>query len=296
MRGLESLIPQKSEKDDRVSASESVFMIEVEKIHPNPYQPRKDFNADELKDLAASIRQFGILQPLLVSKIEKDTPTGRDVEYELIAGERRLRAAKMAHLPRVPVVIRRSTAPEKLAVSLIENIQRENLSPVEQARAYERLNKEFRLSLADIGAQVGKSTPVIANSVRMLRLPQDMLEAINGGKIPMAHSRFLLMLTAAPEKQRKLFGEMLQRNLDSRKAQQRVWEMEKEGGLPAGRAGIRGLILRKDPELENIAEKMKDSIGLSAISVSRVGRRARIAIEFPSKGQLLEWMNKVISS
>lgn len=288
MRGLESLIPQKNEKDDRVSASESVFMIEVEKIHPNPYQPRKDFNEDELKDLAASIRQFGILQPILVSKIEKDTPTGRDVEYELIAGERRWLAAKMAHLPRVPVVIRRFTPPEKLAVSLIENIQRQNLSPIEEARAYERLNKEFRMSLADIGAQVGKSTPVIANAVRMLHLPQDMLEAINAGKIPMTHSRFLLMLAAESEKQRKLFGEMLQRNLDSRAAQQRVWEMEKEG------TKVRAVLARKDSELENIAEKMKDSIGLSAISVSRIGRRARIAIEFPSKGQLLEWMNKVI--
>lgn len=291
MRGLASLIPQKNEKDDRVSSSESVFMIEVEKIHPNPYQPRKDFNEEELKDLAASIRQFGILQPLLVSKIEKDTPTGRDVEYELIAGERRLRAAKIAHLPRVPVVIRRSTSPEKLAVSLIENIQRENLNPIEQARAYERLNKEFRLSLADIGAQVGKSTPVIANAVRMLHLPEDMLQAIHEGKIPMAHSRFLLMLAAAPEKQRKLFGEMLQRNLDSRAAQQRVWEMEKEGG-----AKVRAVFARKDPELESVAEKMKDSIGLQAVSVSRIGRRARIAIEFPSKTELLTWMNKVIGS
>lgn len=289
MRGLESLIPQKNEKDDRVASNESVFMIEVEKIHPNPYQPRKNFNEDELKSLASSIRQFGILQPLIVSKVEKDTPTGRDVEYELIAGERRLRAAKMANLPRVPVVIRRSTSPEKLAVSVIENIQRENLSPVEQARAYEKLNKEFKLSLADIGVQVGKSTPVIANAVRMLHLPEDMLQAINEGKIPMAHSRFLLMLAVAPEKQRKLFTEMLQRNLDSRTAQQRVWDMEKEGRA-------RGLILRKDPELENIAEKMKDSIGLSAISVSRIGRRARIAIEFPSKTELLAWMNKVLNS
>lgn len=291
MRGLESLIPQKNEKDDRVSVSESVFMIEVEKIHPNPYQPRKDFNEEELKDLAASIRQFGILQPLIVSKVEKDTPTGRDVDYELIAGERRLRAAKMAHLPRVPVVIRRSTSPEKLALSVIENIQREDLSPIEEARAFERLNKEFKMSMSDIGGQVGKSTPVIANAVRILRLPEDMLESINGRKIPMAHSRFLLMLSGAPEKQRKLFHEMIQRNLDSRAAQQRVYEMEKEGG-----AKVRAALARKDPELETIAEKMKDSIGLEAVSVSRVGRRARIAIEFPSKNELLLWMNKVIGS
>ncbi len=299
MKGLESLIPQKNEKDDRVSSNESVFMIEVEKIHPNPYQPRKDFNEEELKNLAASIRQFGILQPLIVSKVEKDTPTGRDVDYELIAGERRLRAAKMAHLPRVPVVIRRSTAPEKLALSVIENIQREDLSPVEEAQAFERLNKEFKMSMSDIAAEVGKSTPVIANAMRMLRLPEDMLAAINGRKVPMAHSRFLLMLHTAPEKQRKLFGEMLQRNLDSRTAQQRVWEMSAQGGSASGGEGLAKVhagTARKDPELESVAEKMKDSVGLDAVSVSRIGRRARIVIEFPSKGELLTWMNRVIRS
>jgi ParB family chromosome partitioning protein len=293
MRGLESLIPQKNEKDERVSSQESVFMIEVEKIHPNPYQPRKDFNEEELADLASSIRQFGILQPLIVSKIEKDTPTGRDVDYELIAGERRLRAAKMANLPRVPVVVRRSTAPEKLALSVIENIQRADLSPVEEARAFERLNKEFKMSMSDIAAEVGKSTPVVANAMRMLRLPEDMLSAINARKVPMAHSRFLLMLDDTPEKQKKLFEEMLQRNLDSRAAQERVWEMEKE---KEGGAKIRTQNTRKDPELMSIAEKMKDSVGLHAVSVSRIGRRARIVIEFPSKGELLLWMNKVIRS
>ena len=266
-------------------------MIEVEKIHPNPYQPRKDFKEEELTELAASIRQFGILQPLIVSKVEKDTPTGRDVDYELIAGERRLRAAKMANLPRVPVVIRRSTVPEKLALSVIENIQREDLSPIEEARAFERLNKEFKMSMADIAAEVGKSTPVVANAMRMLRLPQDMLAAINARKIPMAHSRFLLMVHDAPEKQKKLFTEMLQRNLDSRAAQQRVWDMSKEGG-----ENVRVGPARKDPELTSIAEKMKDSVGLHAISVSRIGRRARIVIEFPSKGELVTWMNKVIRS
>lgn len=295
MRGLESLIPRKqSENDDTVSSKESVFMIEVEKIHPNPFQPRKDFNEEELKDLAASIRQFGILQPLIVSKREKDTPTGRDVEYELIAGERRLRAAEMANLPRVPVVIRRSTMPEKLAMSIIENIQRENLNPIEEAQAYERLSKQFGMTLSEIAGQVGKNKSVVINSVRMLRLSQDILQAIAGRKIPPTSSRYLLMLNEFPEKQQKLFREMIVRNLDINTVERRVRQMQQEEG--EGSVKPRILVARGDVELEEYAEKMKDCIGIHNIKVSRLGRRARIFIEFPTKTQLIAWMNKVLGS
>jgi len=294
MRGLESLIPQKKNKDndDKISPTESVFMIEVDKILPNPFQPRKEFSVDDLKDLASSIRQYGILQPLIVTKIEKDTPTGRDVEYELIAGERRLRAGKMANLPRVPVVIRhRSTSSEKLAISLIENIQREDLNPIEEAHAYERLHKEFGISQQEIANQVGKSRVVITNAIRMLRLPEDMRQAVFEGKIPMANSRFLLTLSSHPEKQRKLFSEMTARNLDANTAQERLWELQKEesGGVKA-----RTLVARADPELNELAEKMKDSLGLPGVKINRIGRRARIYIEFPSKNQLIDWARKFI--
>lgn len=297
MRGLESLIPQKKDigNDDKISSSESVFMIEVEKIHPNPFQPRREFNEQELKDLAASIRQVGILQPLIVSKIEKDTPTGRDVEYELIAGERRLRAARLANLPRVPVVIRRhATAPEKLAVSVIENIQRANLNPVEEARAYERLNKQFGMSYPDIAEQVGKSQPVIANAVRMLRLPQDMLAVVEAGKIPMANSRYLLMLGNEPEKQRKLFEEMITRNLDANSANQRVKDLQDSDLRKIAR--VRVSSGRTDAELNELAEKIKDAIGINNVKLARAGRRTRLLVEFPSKGQMVEWVNRKILS
>jgi ParB family chromosome partitioning protein len=297
MRGLESLIPQKrgAEKDDTVSPSESVFMIEVEKIKPNPFQPRKEFNEQDLNDLAASIRQVGILQPLIVSKIEKDTPTGRDVEYELIAGERRLRAAQLVNLPRVPVVIRRhTTTPEKLAVSVIENIQRQNLNPIEEARAYERLNKQFGMSYPQIAEQVGKSQPVIANAVRMLRLPEDMIKIIAQRKIPMANSRYLLMLGSEPEKQRKLFEEMTMRNLDAGSANQRVKELQDADLRKIAR--IRVSSGRTDAELNELAERIKDAIGSHNVKLARAGRRTRLLVEFPSKGQMVEWVNKKILS
>jgi len=294
MRGLESLIPQKKDnvKDDKISPSESVFMIEVEKIKPNPFQPRKEFIESDLKDLAASIRQVGILQPLIVSKIEKDTPTGRDVEYELIAGERRLRAAQMANLPRVPVVVRRTTSPEKLAISVIENIQRQNLNPVEEARAFDRLNKQFGMSTREIGRQLGKSQGVISNSVRMLKLPSDMLQAVSNGKIPIANSRYLLRLSGEPEKQRKFFREMIARGLDSGASQNRVWEMQKE----EGNVRRHKLVVRSDLDLEELGERVKDTIGIHSVKLSRIGRHTRLFIEFPTKKQMVEWINKKILS
>lgn len=294
MRGLESLIPQKKDngKDDKISPSESVFMIEVEKIKPNPFQPRKEFNEAELKDLAASIRQVGILQPLIVTKIEKDTPTGRDVEYELIAGERRLRAARMANLPRVPVVVRRSTSPEKLAISVIENIQRQDLNPVEEARAFDRLNKQFYMSTREIGRHLGKSQGVISNAVRMLKLPEDMLRAVEEGKILMANSRFLLSLSNNPEKQRNFFNEMVRRNLDANTAQRRLWEIQKE----EGGARVHKLAAHSDADLDELGERVKDTIGIHSVKLIRVGRHTRLFIEFPTKKQMVEWINKKILS
>ncbi|MBI1888604.1 MAG: ParB/RepB/Spo0J family partition protein [Candidatus Spechtbacteria bacterium] len=297
MRGLESLIPKKKDVDDKVSSKESVFMIEVEKIHPNPFQPRREFQEEELQELASSIRQFGILQPLIVTKVEKDTPTGRDVEYELIAGERRLRAAKLANLPRVPVVVRRSATPEKLSISMMENLQREDLSPMEEARAYERLHKEFKMTHEEIGEQIGKSSSVVSNAVRMLRLPEDMMRAVDEKKIPVHLSRFLLMFTDAPEKQRKLFQEMLVRNLDADAAQKRVWEMQKDMEINRhDRRRTHGGATQSDPELTMLAEQMKDTVGIYNVKVNRIGRKARILMEFPTKGQLLAWMRKIIEA
>jgi ParB/RepB/Spo0J family partition protein len=151
---------------------EAVFHIEVEKIKPNPQQPRRDFNQDAIKELAASIREFGILQPLVVTKVVKEVPTGTDVEYYLIAGERRLRAAKYLGLERVPAVIKNvDLEKERLELAIIENLQRENLNPVEMGRAFARLQDEFRLTQREIAARLGKSREAVANTMRLLDLP-----------------------------------------------------------------------------------------------------------------------------
>jgi len=218
-KGLGSLIPTTTGAAKPESQKESVFLVELHKIQPNPDQPRKEFDEAALKDLAQSVRKYGILQPLLVSKIETETIKGRDVSYQLIAGERRLRAAKIAGLPRVPVVIR-DDPPDgaksvRLELALIENLQREDLNPMEEARAYDRLQKEFGLNQREISEKVGKSREVVTNSIRLLNLPAVIKTALQEGKIAKAHARALLSFDNA-EQQMQVFKQILSGGVSSK--------------------------------------------------------------------------------
>lgn len=201
--------------------SNSIFFIDVDKILPNPFQPRREFEEGPLKDLAESIRQYGILQPLTVSRIEKETPDGGLMtEYELIAGERRLRASKLAGLTQVPVIIRvGDDSMAKLELAIIENLQREDLNAVERARAFARLVEEFKFTHTQIGQKLGKSREYVSNTVRLLMLPQDMLDALSAGKINEGHTRPLLMLASRPEEQQTLFKEITIRKITVREAE-----------------------------------------------------------------------------
>jgi ParB family chromosome partitioning protein len=197
-KGLSSLIPD-SVADAVNNKRESIFFVEVAKIQPNPDQPRTDFDSDALQDLAKSIRKFGVLQPLLVTKIEEDLPRGRAVKYQLIAGERRWRAAQIAGLPQVPVIIRddlmaanESERSKPLEVALIENLQREDLNPMEQAEAYTRLANEFGLKQQEIADKVGKSREAVANIMRLLNLPKYIKDALRSGRITGTMARALL--------------------------------------------------------------------------------------------------------
>jgi len=201
--------------------SNSIFFIDVDKIQPNPFQPRREFEEGPLKDLAESIRQYGILQPLTVSRVEKETADGGLVtEYELIAGERRLRASKLAGLSQVPVIIRvGDDNMAKLELAIIENLQREDLNAVERARAFARLVEEFRFTHTQIGQKLGKSREYVSNTVRLLTLPQEMLDALSEGKINEGHTRPLLMLASRPEEQQTLFKEITVRKITVREAE-----------------------------------------------------------------------------
>ena len=213
-RGLESLIPTKSPVKVTPKAQDNVFYVEVNKIQPNPNQPRKDLDREGLKELAASIKKYGILQPLLVTKIERETDRGLDVEYELIAGERRWRAAQMIHLPHVPVIIKNNFDEDqlKLEVALVENLQRTDLDALDEAQAFARLAREFKLTQNEIAARVGKSRETVANSIRLLGLPANIKEALRSGKISRTHARTLLAFKDGA-KQREVFKQILVGNI-----------------------------------------------------------------------------------
>jgi len=186
-RGLEALIPTGATADQAPAergATTTPFEVDVDRIVPNPQQPRRTFDDDKLRELAASMREHGILQPLLV------TPRGAD--FELVAGERRLRAARLAGLKQVPVIIRDVDARESLKLALLENVQREDLNPVEEALGYRRLVDEFEMTQQDIADRLGKSRSAVANTMRLLQLPMEIQARIESGEITAGHARAML--------------------------------------------------------------------------------------------------------
>jgi ParB family chromosome partitioning protein len=200
----------------------SIFWVETDKISPNPYQPRREFDEHALRDLADSIRQYGLLQPLTVTRKEVETPDGGlSVSYELIAGERRLRASKLAGVPQVPVIIRSGVedAKLKLELAIIENLQREDLNAIDRAVAFQKLHTEFHLSHGDIGKRMGKSREYVSNTLRLLSLPSDIQTALAGGKLGEGHARTLLSLNDKPDEQMTLFQEILVKKLSVRETE-----------------------------------------------------------------------------
>ena len=200
----------------------SVFWIEVEKIDPNPFQPRKEFLDTKIDDLALSIRRYGILQPLVVTKKELVDDIGdMAVRYELIAGERRLRASKVAGLREVPVIIRSDIQDNnvRLELAIIENLQREDLNPIDRAQAFKRLINEFKMSHTEVAHRMSRSREYISNSLRLLTLPENMIQAVVDGKISEGHTRPLLMLIHDLSRQQALFDEIVQRRITVRESE-----------------------------------------------------------------------------
>jgi len=229
-KGLESLIPRKTAKESATSETkqEPIFYIEIEKIKSNPYQPRKNFDQEGLNALADSVREFGILQPLLVSRIEKETGT----EYQLIAGERRFLAAKMVGLNQVPVIVKDPTEKEKLEVSLIENVQRLDLNAMEKAEAYSRLQHDFNFLQKDVAKLCGKSREAVANTLRLLELPDEIKVAVREEKISEGHARAMLAVSDA-QKQKVVFVKTLRdglnvREVESLVARLNIWQPVKK--------------------------------------------------------------------
>lgn len=197
----------------------AIFWVEVDKIKPNPFQPRREFDEHKLQDLAKSIRQYGVIQPLTVTRNEvQKEDGGLQTEYELVTGERRLRAARLAGIAQVPVLIRGEHDDDKvkLELAIIENLQREDLNPIDRAKAFDRLVRDFGFKHAEVAEKVGKSREYVSNTIRLLAMPQEMQEALADGKISEGHTRPLLMLTDRPAEQNTLYREILLKRLTVR--------------------------------------------------------------------------------
>ena len=265
---------------------ESVFWIELDKIKPNPFQPRREFEEGALKELAESIREYGVLQPIVVTRKEtsaSDERAGFTVEYELLAGERRLRASKLVGLPHVPAIIRADTSDKsKLELALVENLQREDLNPIEKARAFKQLIEQFDLRQTDVAEKIGKSREVVANTLRLLNLPEEMQQAVAVGNITEGHTRPLLMLSGHPEDQQQLYQNILSSNLSVREAELKARIIAKD----RARAAL-------DPETRMLQERLENALG-TRVHIDRKGPKGKISIEFFSEEELKSISEKIM--
>lgn len=267
--------------------SDSIFWVEVDKIQPNPYQPRKEFDEARLNDLASSIRQYGVLQPLVVTRREyQKDDGGLGTVYELIAGERRLRASRLAGLAQVPVIIRDEEQNDmlKLELAIIENLQREDLNAIDRARAFERLVSEFHFKHADIAKKVGKSREYVSNTIRLLSLPESMQQALAEGRISEGHTRPLLMLVDRKEEQEVLFKEIMLKKLTVREAE----------GIARRIAFERARKIERmyDPDIVALEQQLTEVLGTRvAIENRQVG--GKLVIDFFNEDDLRSLLSRL---
>jgi ParB family chromosome partitioning protein len=252
--------------------------IDITRIVPNPYQPRKVFNQEALEELAASIREHGVIQPLVVT----ETETG----YEIVVGERRFRASQLAGLDKVPAIIKKSLGDQtKLEVALIENIQRQELNPIEEAQAYDRLIKTFNLTQDQVAKKVGKARPSISNTLRLLNLPAVIQRAVVEGKISEGHARALLAIPES-EKQLLMFDMIIEQGMNVRQVEAKVREITVKRQLDA---------VAPDPHLMAIETELRGKLG-TQVKIQRQGRGGRIMIEFFSEEDLQEIIDRMADS
>ena len=288
-RGLGSLIPKKTVTygqnpyNDKTTPSKKgtatvlkdgdrILKISPDQISYNPLQPRTVFADSALKDLAASIKEHGIIQPLVACR--------KGNVYELIAGERRLRAARLLGLTEVPVIIRKEKDQKKLELALIENLQRENLNPIESARAYQRLIDEFNLTQEEAAHQIGKARSSIANALRLLVLPQPIQEALSAGRISEAHAKYLLGLEGE-ERQLNMLKHILRQNLSVAETDK---EIKRLGGTKRAR--------QKDFQDRAREEKLSQILN-TKVELKRSGLGGKIVIDFYSEEELEQILKKI---
>ena len=275
-RGLGALIPG----GENILAGNGVMLVSVDLVFPNPRQPRSMMHPEELQDLTASIREHGVLQPLIV------TPGDMQGRYILIAGERRLQAARLAGLASVPVLVRQATDQQRLELAIIENVQRSDLSALEQAEAYRQLAEDFELSHEDIAARVGKSRVAVTNTLRLLKLPDAVKNALIEGRVSEGHARALLALPT-PEAQTAALRTVIAQELNVRQTEELVRKLS--GEKPFRKAKPAAL-----PEVAALEERLRTSLGTKV--TLRSGRKGgTVTIHYYSDEELNALMRRLLN-
>ncbi|HGJ67212.1 TPA: ParB/RepB/Spo0J family partition protein [bacterium] len=274
-RGLSALIPEsaKSQSTDRI------IHISVDDLVPNPYQPRIQMDEESLKDLCASIKEKGVVQPIIARSMGSD-------KYEIIAGERRFRACKMAGLSEVPAIIREVNDAEAMAIAITENIQREDLNAVELARAYNSLMNEFNLTQEQLAVTVGKSRPAVANIIRLLQLPQEIQDLLLADKITMGHARSLLSLEQK-DLQIDLCKKIIELELSVRQTEKLVQKLLSEP-KPQRKVNV------PSAEIKAFETKLRTLLA-TQVKVHQKGRKGKIEIEYYTNDDLDRIMNIIES-
>ena len=277
-KGLGALIPG-SENEEKKQISGGTIEVPEDLIVPNPRQPRQMLKDDELAELAASIREHGILQPLIVSK-EDDSE-----QYTLIAGERRLRAARLAGMQMVPVLIRQVTEQQQLELALIENVQRSDLMPLETATAYQELADSFNLSHEEIATRVGKSRVSVTNTIRLLKLPDIIKTALSEGKISEGHARALLALNS-PQSQIAALNTILKNSLSVRQTEELVRNL-------GGKKTPRPTKQSPAPEIKAIEERLRNALG-TKVTLRHGKNGGSLVIHYYSNEELEALLEQII--
>jgi ParB family chromosome partitioning protein len=270
-KGLSALIP------DAPDTPRTSLEIDIDLLTPNDYQPRTHLDDERLQDLARSIQANGIIQPIVVRRSD-------DGRYHIIAGERRWRAAQAVGLHKVPVVVKEVGAGEKkrrLEMALIENIQRENLNPIEEAHAYQRLVEEFGLTQEDVAVQVGKDRSSVANTIRLLKLPEEVRAEVSSGRLSMGHARAIVGLTSEAE-QRRIAREVLTRELSVRETEAVI---KKSASSDAPATTTARTAKAKDVHTRAAEEQLRLSLG-TGVEIKRRGKGGTLEIAFANENEL----------
>lgn len=264
-RGLAALISEEVETEESIIGESSIIDIDINLIMPNEYQPRTDFGKDGLEDLASSIKAHGIIQPIIVRKI--------DDKYEIIAGERRWRASKLAGLKEIPSIIKSADSELSAKYALIENIQREDLNPVEEGKAYKELIDKYGLTQEQLAKEVGKSRPYIANSIRILNLNKEVLEYIYNGQLTLGHGKVLLGLDSSKE-QLFVANKIIKENLNIRQTEEIIKSKSQIKTKPKVRKRI-----SKDPHIRDLEENLMSILG-TKVNLTVGKKKGKIEIEY----------------